>query len=358
VPPPEASAPAPSAPRRRGRPAGASAKPPENAQLLAAVEFISVVSTEAFELSQYASLANQQIIAYSNIIAAGHPIAEELNLCPQIEKMKAALMRCGKSLAITENNGQISIKGDKLRALVPCMAEPLAPVLPDPPVLSGDFDALKEAFKVCGVVADEASERPMYASLLLESDTLTATNGKVLIQYWHGVKGLPPGTVIPKVFAAAIAKQKYKITGIGAAWNGTFATSVTFWFENGSWVKTQCYEERWQDFNHVINVQTNPVPIYTGLFDAIAAIEPFCGQSGAVIFKENAVASHNEEDTGAIYEVKGLPAGKVFAAKLVRQVSPYVKTIDITSSPDRGFFFGGETNHPVRGVFMGMHGSQ
>jgi hypothetical protein len=356
--PPEATT--TTTPKRRGRRPGTTNKPPESAALLNAVEFVGVVETEAFEFSKYAALTNNAIVAYSNVLSAGHPIAEELNLCPQIDKLKAALSRCGKTLAITEATGHLSVKGDRLRALVPCLQEPLAPVQPDAPILIGDYDVLKEAFRVCCTVADEKADRPMLASLLLDPNCVSATNGQVLIQFWHGIANLPPGTVLPKVFAAAIANSKYKITGLGGNFDSQagFMRSFTIWFENGAWLKTQCYEDRWQAIDHILNVATNPVAVYDGLFDAIAAVEAFTEGNSAVYFHAGTVASHRELEAGAAYEVKDLPAGKVIHGRLARQVSPFIKQIDLMTMADRVFFFGGSDNNPIRGVFMGMAGSQ
>ena len=358
VPPPPANEAEP--PKRRGRPRGASSKPAENSNLLAATAFVSVVETEAFEMSQYAALRNMTMTAYSNVLAAGFPVAEELQLCPHLDKLKAALNKCGKSLAITQHNGALSIKGDKLRALVPCLAEPLAAVFPDPVVVSGEFDILKAAFMACNTVADEKAEKPMYASVLLDPNTATATNGKVMLQYWHGIANLPPGTVLPALFCKLVSSIKYKITGIGGNYDpeAGFMRSFTVWFENGSWLKTQTYEDRWQAYEHLLNVETNPQPVPDGLFEGVGAVEAFCEDTGAVVFNEGFVSSHREADNGATYEVKGLTAGKIFDARLIKQVSPYVKTLDLTSSPDRGFFFGGSEVNPIRGVFMGMVGSR
>ncbi len=343
-------------PKRRGRPKGTSTKPSEGAALLSAVEFVGVVETEAFDPSRYCKFHNNFLTAYSNILAASHPVAEEINLCPQTDKLKAALSRCGRTLAITEAGSSISVKGDKLRALVPCLAEPIADVQPDPPVILGEFDVLKEAFRVCCTVADEKAERAMLASIKLDPNCATATNGQVLIQYWHGVANLPPDTVIPKLFAQLVAVCKYKITGLGGNYDpeAGFMRSFTVWFENGAWLKTQCYEDRWQAIDHLLNVATNPVEVYDGLFDGMAAVEAFTEETSAVYFHIGTVASHRDLDAGAMYEVKNLPAGKIINGKLARQVSPFVKTIDLTTSPDRVYFFGDN----VRGVFMGMAGSQ
>lgn len=352
-------------PKKRGRKPGSSNKPTESSILLNAIDFVSIVETETFEPSAYCRFISNEagsfVTAYSNVLSAAHPVAEQLNLCPQFSKLKAALTRCGKTLAITESDGQISIKGDKIRALVPCLVEPLIDLAPDAPVIIGSFDALKEAFRVCCTVADEKAERAMLASILLDPNCATATNGKVLIQYWHGISNLPPGTVLPKVFAAAIASNKYKITGLGGNFdaNGGFMRSFTVWFENGSWIKTQCYEDRWQDVSKILDgYALSPVPLYDGLFEAVAAVEAFTDEIEAVYFHAGTVASHRELNTGAMYEVKNLPPGKVIHGRLARQVSPFVKTIDLTTMPDRVFFFGGTEANPIRGVFMGMSGSQ
>lgn len=356
VPPPPETA----APKKRGRKPGTKNAPAQASNLIAALDFISPVKSEAYEFSKYVALHEHMAVAYNNVLSAGHPIQEELTRAADLDKLKAALNKCGRSLTITETESQISIKGDKLRALVPCLAEPLAPMRPDDCVYSGDFDGLKEAFRVGGVMASENGDRPVEASLLLNPDTVTSTNGKAMVQYYHGIKEIPPGTVIPKTFAAAIAASKKKIVGIGAIWNGEFATSFTLWFEGGAWLKTQCYEDRWPAIEHLLGTYgPATVPVMPDLFEAIGAVEPFTGdENNSIYFVDGAVQSHMDSEQGAVYEVKDLPEGKIFNAKLIKQVAPFCKYIDLTSLPDKATFFGGTTQNPIRGVLMGMIGSK
>ena len=354
APPAEAVA----APKRRGRKPGTKNPPkqPSKAeQLEAALAFVEPVYSELSDFAQYVSLSAGVAVMFNGQMAAGHPIVEELTLSPHLDKLQAALKKCGKTLVITETEaGQLSIKGDKLRALVPCLNVESASVVGSPPNLTGDFNALKEAFKVCGTLASENGERVIEASLLLEANVCTGTNGAAMLQYWHGIAGLPPGTVIPKAFAAAVAKCPLNITGIGGDWNGEFLTSVTLWFENGAWLRTQCYNDRWPSIDHLLNVITAPVEVYAGLFEGIGAVEAFVEhqKTSSVHFADGMVMSHHEPTVGAQYEVKDLPGGKSFNGKLIKQVAPYVKTIDLVSHEDRAFFFGGEAANPVRGVLM------
>lgn len=335
----------------RGRPK----KPAASAPLVEALDFIDVATSDFQHWQKFIRLSGNMAIAFNGQIAAGHPIAEELTLCPQLDKFKIALNRCGKSLTISETpSGQISVKGDKLRALVQCLtAEDLPYVQPDAQIVPiGEI--IKETFKVCGVLASEAAERVMEASLLLEANSCTGTNGAAILQHWHGVD-LPPAMVLPKVFTAGIAKQTKALVGFGFSWNvdQTQVASVTFWFEGGAWIKAQCYADKWQDVNSVLNVQSVPSDTQGDLFEAIEAVSHF-NEDGFVTFAEGKIMSHDTDAVGAQYPVKGLNGGKKFNGKLIKTVAPYAAKIDLTSYPDRAFFFGGTAENPVRGAIMGL----
>jgi hypothetical protein len=175
-----------------------------------------------------------------------------------------------------------------------------------------------------------------------------------MLQYWHGID-LPPHMVLPKTFTQAVAKQAKPITGFGSSWgNDGNVRSVTFWFDGGSWIKTQCYQDRWPDAVYsVINVQSYPVETPAGLFEAVEAVSSF-NDDRHVTFADNMVMSHHSDNVGAQYEVIGLQAGKQFNSEYLKKIAPFAKTIDLTTFDDRAFFFGGEAANPVRGAIMGM----
>lgn len=337
-------------PRGRGRPA----KPTQAEQLLAALKFVSS-GTGGLDLWQnIVRLSGNMAITFNGQLAAGHPIVEELTLCPQLDKLEAALKKCGKSLVISETpGGQLSVKGDKLRAVVPCLrAEDLPPVEPDPPVAIIS-DVIKEAFKACGSLASEAGERVVEAAIVLEANCCTGSNGAAVLQYWHGID-LPPHMVLPKVFVAAVLKQDKALTGFGFSWRDGDVGSVTFHFDGGSWIKTQCYQDRWpiEQCNAVLNVPTHPVDTPAGLFDAADAVADF-SEDEWVTLAENAVMSHTDTAVGAQYEVQGLQGGKRFKAKYLKLIAPYVAKVDLTTYGDRAFFFGGPEGQ-VRGAIIGL----
>lgn len=338
--------------RGRGRPAKTS----QAQGLLDALAFVEVATNDFEDWQMFVRLSGNMAVASNGQVSAGHPIAEEINLCPQIGKLMAALKRCGKTLVIAEVENQLSIKGDRLRALVPCVAiESLPYVVPDQPDPQAVVtDKLKEAFKVCGSISSEAGESVMEASLLLEANTCTAI-GKSrasMLQYWHGIN-LPPNIVLPKVFAAAIVKMEKPITSMGFGWTPDYSKviSVTIWFEDGAWIKSQCYQDEWPSISPIIDVQSFPVDIPEGLVEAVEAVSNF-NEDGTAFFANDKVLSHHTDAVGAEFEVKGLQGGKAFLAKTFLSIAGHIKTLDYTTYPDKVYFFGGEPENPIRGAVM------
>jgi hypothetical protein len=323
--------------------------------LLEALAFVKVATTNDATLgtnAEHVRMSGNMVVAFDGQMSAGHPIAEELNLCPHIGQLTKALSRSGKTLVIAETDGgRLSIKGEKLRALVPCLsADDLPPAGPDPRLAPAD-DRIKAAFKCCGSLASEAAKRVIEASLLLRRYDCTGTNGAAILQLWHGID-LPPDMVVPKIYAAAVAAVKQPIEGFGASFDeNNQVKSLTFFFQGGGWLKSLCYADKWPNIEPLWQ-QANLTAVPDGFFDAVETVAEF-NDVGFITFADNAVWSHCDPNVGAQYDVPGLQAGKGFYGKLIAQVRPWCGQIDLTTYPDRAFFTGGEAETPVRGIIMG-----
>jgi hypothetical protein len=345
------------APRGRGRPPKLNA---QAEQLSEALAFVSVayVKDDTLECAPYVKLGNKMATVFSRQMSAGHPIEEDLNLSPHLDKLKAALARCGKSLTIAQTpSGALSVSGDKLRAVVPCWAEPI-PMHEASPSVAVIDERITQAFKVCNNLASETGERVVEASLLLEANTCTSTNGFALLQFWHGID-LPPHMVLPKLFTAAVCKIDKPVIGLGFEWDNALdkVGSVTIWFDGGAWISCQCYSDSWPDLSHIIDVASHPLPIPAGFFEAVEAVKHFSDDSTpSVMFAENKLMSHTTAEKGGQYEVIGLQAGKRFNADILTKLAPYMLTADFTTYKDKAFFFGGEPHALIRGACMGMVG--
>jgi hypothetical protein len=338
-----------------GRPRKTSPKVPTQAEnLLKALDFVSYgIGEELVGFEPYVRLSGKMLVSFQGQIAAGHPIEEELTIAPVGDTLRKAIAKSGNTLTIVETpGGQLSIQGEKIKVLIPAIPlDDLPLVTPDEPdpraVVS---NSLKQAFKICGTLVSETAERVVEASLLLEANVCTGTNGVAMLQCWHG-HSLPPNIIISKLFAEAIAKQTANITGVGFSWRNDRVVTFTVWFDNGGFIKTQCYEDNWPDITKIIDVASFAAPILPEFFTAIEAMADF-SDSNFVWLANEKVQSHASETIGAQYQLPGLQGGKNFNAKLVKQIAPYAKTIDLTTHEDRAFFFGGEEANPVRGVIM------
>lgn len=318
-----------------------AAKATQALKLMEALSFVEVATEDHGQpMYEFVNLQNKRAITFDGMLAAGMEIEEELSLAPKVEILKKALAKSGKSLVLTElPTGRLSVKGEKLSVIVPCVQPSELPTVgPDPAIVS-ITDELKEAFKALQNIIADSGERVFETALLLEANIATVTNGKILMQYWHGID-LPPNLILPRPFIQAVAKQFKSLAGFGY----TPDRSVTFWFEDGSWYKTQVYQDKFPDVARSLDVPNSPADAPEHLWEGCAQVAEF-DEHEWIEFKSGELVAGT-----ASYPVVGLQAGKKFDYNYLKRIVPFVKTIDLTTYADRAFFFGDK----VRGVIMGI----
>jgi len=320
----------------------------EAQKLQDALAFISVAGTKKVRPTDtHCMLRENWALMTDGQLYAGYPIEENINCCPQFEQLKAAVKKCGKTLSVTVlDSGRLSMKGDKLRALIPCFSFEDMPDIDPDPMIAPASDELKKAFEVCGVLADENGASVLEASLMLENCVCTSTDRKAMLQYWHGV-GLPPvPLIVPKIFTAAVAKQKEELVGIGYSPDH----SITFHFKNGAWIKTLLYADKWpvENVYNILNRQANPSAVPEDFIKGVEAISDF-SELGDIFLVEDGIQSHKSAEQGAQYEVKGIIAGKHIRAKNILQLKDVIQTWDYQSYDNQVMFFGADGK--ARGTF-------
>lgn len=291
--------------------------------LLQALEFVSCVSEKLGAPNEtHVGLRNNMAIAFNGIIAAGAPIPETIYCHPHTLLFMEALSKCNESYSITQlDNERLSIKSGKFKATVPCLDPLLMQDAQPDPLIAPVTNKFKEAVEAVGVLASETSLQVVTASILMNGASVIATNGKMLLEYWHGLD-LPPNVPLPKEFVKALAKQKKNLIGFGFSGN-----SATFWFEDGCWLRTQLYAEQWPDVSRILNREANLWTIDPQFFNALDAVASF-SEDGNVYSRLNMLCSHADEGVGASYECSGIPNGFVYPIKQLKLIQPYCKTID------------------------------
>lgn len=337
------------------KPRKPSSKLQSSNQLLDAINFLSCVTKDSGTPQEtHIYLGGKYCTAYNEVLSAGMLINDEIIAAPNNKIFKAALSKCGQRYTLSIDGTKIIVKSNAFKAVVPCIDPSLLfSPLPDNPTHSID-DRLKPALEAAAIIKYEPNAQDVHLlALCLNGQSIISTDGKIIIEYWHGIE-LPTNLAIPKSIIPAILSNTKKLTQFGFSNN-----SVTFFFEDNSWVKSQLYAKPWPIDNclSILNKPTNPSAIPPDFYKGLDAVAPF--SDGTVYFERELLCSHKDINIGATYDVPGLPKGPIFNAKYLLSIRHLVNKIDFTVSAngvgkDGGYllFFYGEN---VRGVIAG-HG--
>lgn len=324
----------------------AEALPPNSNAFLEALKFVSAVTKDQGAIYDiHSHLKDGWVTANNGIIAAGQKIPEAIYAAPNNSLLVQALSKCGEYFSITQLDGfRLAIKSNKFKAVVPCTDPALMHLsLPDPPSCEID-DRFKHACEAVGVLASEDGQRIHLASLFLGNGTVIATNGAAVFEYWHGLP-LPFGRAIPKHIVEPLSKCKKKLQRLGFS-----NSSLTFYFDDESWLKTQIYAEEWPDVGRILDQKSDPWPVPVDFFKGLEAVAPFAAE-GRVFFKAGELSSHAETGVGASFEIPGLPKGPIFSTRLLALLKPHAQTVDFVANNGTMLAFFGPS---IRGVVCGM----
>lgn len=323
---------------KRGEPSAA-------ASLINALKFISVTQKKAGSVGQQHCIISGHWAAASNgILTAASPVEEDLTACPHTLQFAEALLKCGEELNITQLSANtLSVKSGAFKALIPCVDFTELNISGPDERVAAINDRIKQAFEAVSMLATDGAQQAHFAGVLLQAGTAVATNGAALLEYWHGLD-LPPGLLIPKASAAAIAKAGKPLEGFGFS-----PSSATFYFEDGSFIKTQLFNERYPNYKLIFPADCNPWPLPEGFFTAVHAIENF-SRNGVVYLDENVVSSHEHETEASTYQIEGLPHGMAFNSKYLTMLEHAFNKAEFRKDENRVIFFGENMRGALRGV--------
>src|SRR5216684_1200721 len=304
----------------------------KSSSFLDALKFLSLITKEQGSPNEtHIYLSSKWAFCFNGTISAATPITEDINCCPNNSLIIEALSKCKNGYSFNLNENKLSLKSDKFKAFIPCIDPTIYQLtVPDPPTLRID-DRFRLAIEAVNVFPHmESSESIVLLSILMNGQTVVGSDSKVIFEYWHGLE-LPLGLSIPKTFASAFIKITKKLIKFGYS-----QSSVTFYYEDQSWIKTQLHAKLWPDISAILNKTSNPYPLPADFFDALVAVAPF-SQNGQVYFDAGTMRSHSETGVGASFEVVGLPRGPVFPAKQLALLKPWAETVDfLVPGPHQG----------------------
>lgn len=314
--------------------------------LIKALQFIANAQRPQGEIYQRHCLLNKHwAVAFDGVLTVGTKIEEDITACPRTVDLLLALQKCGSTVAISQLNEMVlSVRSDKFKASINCVKfEDLPLSFPDAPVAVVN-DSLRAGFEACGWLAQEGAQDAFCASVLLQGGSIVATNRHVLVEYWHGID-LPPGILIPKAAIVALLKIGKPLARFGFS-----DTSATFYFEDESFLKTQLFKDRYPNYENIFALRIGSVtPLPSDFFEAVGVVAGF-SEAKWVFLRGDKMQSHEHEEQGAVYDIKGIPQHMSFNHEYLLAVAPHFKNVVFT---DRAAYF---QNERVRGAIMaGSH---
>ena len=325
-------------------------KPSEktSSKLLEVVRFLSLVSKDEGSPSDtHILLQNKTATAFNGTIGAGAIIEEDLNCAPHTKTFLNALAKCGENYSLTQvDQYRLSIKSGPFKAIIPCI-DPVLLYFPTPDANVAPIDdSFKSSLQLIEKIKPENGQRVITLSFLMNGASVLATDGKILIEAWHGLN-LPTNIPIPKAIIPVLLSAK-KLVGFGLS-----STTATFYLEDNSFIRTQLYAEAWPDISNILNKQSSPIAIPKDFFKGLEAVKDF-SRNGFVYFNENKLNSHPEKEIGAEFEVEGLKFGPVYSIKYLSIIKEMATKIDFYVPAERKSMMLMFTGEKCRGILMGF----
>lgn len=320
------------------KPTKAKATQKETSELLASLEFISLIKKDQDTSALFRS---GQLVATDGVVTVGIPVNTDLTACPHLEKTVAALKICGRSFDITQlPEGAISIKGGSFRARIPCVPIELAPaaaIQPDPAQYAID-SRFTAALSGVARIATENATRLVETTILCRNGTVVASDGKILLEIFHGIQF--PEIILPKHAASLLAKTKKepKLFGVGYNQDGKIS-SITFHFDDNSWLKSQLYTDNWPDIDRILAANDFTLEALShDFFEACANISKFVEDGKPICLNKTTLQTRDETVTQVLKTATTITA--MFNPDYIKFLSNYVNKIGYSERALALYFYG------------------
>lgn len=321
-----------------------SKKPQPAKPLLEALKFLKPCHKKSGSVPErFCFLSGHWAAMRNEFLTIGTKIIEDVEACPQYSQFEEALKKVGEEMSITVSQQHLCIASDALKMTIPCVnSQELTIGAPDAPIAEIDH-RISDALNVLLALPDPKAGEAKYAAILLQSGSAVASDGRALIEYWHGID-LPPNILIPHAAAKAIVKSKKTLTQFGYS-----GPSATFWFEDGSFIKTQLYAEQFPEYQSLFNLQLFPWELPSEFFQAVRILHKFAAK-GIVWFEEGRIASDDMPEEASTYVIEGLPEGMKFHTEFLIKLDAGFNQVYFDIEDNNAYFFGENIRGIVRGI--------
>lgn len=321
--------------------------------MLDALRFVaSAVAKKDFvpELTHF-KIRGGRVTGFNGQIALSSPIDVDLNILPQARQLIDAIRACQGVISLSMTpSGRLTVRDDKFRAHIPCLAEDVAHfVEPEGETVNMGENFLPGLRAVAPVMGVDAS-RPWAMGVKLTKQSMVATNNVMLVEYWHG-DNIPVDVVLPAAAVTELLRINEAPTRVQVTDN-----SISFWFEGDRWMRSQLLiGGSWpmERLEQIMSLEAaNQTDLPENLGDQVEVLKAFLGERSTVYVTADAMATSPEESDGAsvVIDLPGVPSMQAYHHKQLTLLAEVAKTIDWTNYPQPCMFRG----ERLRGAIIGQ----
>lgn len=318
-------------------------------ELLKTLKFVrGAVSNKSANIEmQYFMIEGGHIRATNGVMSLGAPIDLGISCSPRADVFYKAIGQCKDvvSLKYLENTDRLSVGSGKFRAFIPCMSTKGLHPRPSGIQVQADGQALYSAFEKLEKFVCKDDLRPWTNGVLLKGQSAFATNNVCLVEFWIGVE-LP--------FVANVPLPAVKEVLSAGAPDALLmdASSITFWYDDGRWIKTQLYADEWPNLSNILESPATPVAIPDDLFVGLKAVKEFSDKEDRrVWFRDGMICASLYDDDAATYKVEGLAQHGCYRAEMLGLLEGVATTADFSTYPEPVVFYGDR----IRGAILGLN---
>jgi hypothetical protein len=289
-----------------------------------------------------------RIEGFNGTIALSSPIDLAITAMPKATSFVKAIERLPEGQEVAMNltkAGKLTVKAGNFKVHVECWPDGdacprVAPAGETYALPGGMLPVLSKLSPIMGIDAS----RPWACGILFRGQSAFATNNIIVLEHWLPVV-FPSPINLPAQAIAEMLRIGEEPVSMQPEHN-----AITFHYASGAWLRTSLLATDWPDLSRVLDQECAPLPVHSGLFEAVKRLDAFIEKAGRLYFRGDVVATSPNEGEGALAELPGLNVEGCYHLAQMARLEGLATTIDLSRYPAPALFFG----DMVRGAIVGM----
>lgn len=287
------------------------------------------------------------IQAYNGVVTLCSPIELNLNCSPRAVPFIKAIQTCKDTINMTITpGGRLSIKSKGFKTLIECSTDEFPLIELEGERIELPAEGFISALRTLEPLIAEDASKPWARGILLDGKTANATNNIVVAQLWLPFK-FPIRINLPHAAVNELLRIKKEPVAMIVAKN-----HATFIYEDGRWLRSQLYDDKWPNLNSLFKDKVNPSSdkVPPNFFEALREIKPFVDEQYRVQIMEGKVATSALEEMATTSEVEGLTGTGIYHVDMLLLLEGIATKFNFGAWPEPASFYG----ENLRGAIVGM----